>query len=307
MKEVIKSYTFPILQLIGVVGISICSLWYSGWYGQGERDYVTYWNSNLSPKAKPITTASFWDVTQHNAFEFSKPVPYTAFSIIIGLFGGLGSLRNQHKMNSLSELNKQYDVVNGQLRSEKNDHAETQKNYYEAIGYIIRSIFVSTDDDFDKNCRVTIYRHTNDSQLKRIYRHAGQTRFEHGGRLKIPDNEGVVGAAWLNDGIAHISIDTKFGTQTYRQQLEKELKQHGAVSSNLKTRMPTRDYFAMAVRGDDRTKVAVIVLESTEPNTFKRERLETIISQENGDIAKYIIHKGKLDEILNPDGDLEHG
>ena len=63
----------------------------------------------------------------------------------------------------------------------------------------------------------------------------------------------------------------------------------------------------MAIRGLDKTKMAVIVLESTEPGKFSRERLEKIISQENGDIAKYILHKGKLDEILNPDGDLENG
>ncbi|WP_221051437.1 hypothetical protein [Shewanella algae] len=292
-----RAYSYPILQLIGVIGISVCSLWFSGWYSQGEKEYIFHYNSQENNQENPITTASFWEVTSNNLFSLSKPVPYTALTLIIGLIGGFGGFRNQHKINKYDELESKY-------RIEKSNHGETQKNYYEAIGYIIQSIFVSTDDSYDRNCRVTIYRHTNDNHLQRIFRHAGQTRFEGGGRIRIPDNEGVVGAAWLNDGVAHITLQHGFKTQAYNQQLERELTPHGAILPSSKTRMPTRDYFAMAVRGPDKTKIAVIVLESTEPDTFKRERLENIISRENVDLAKYILHKGKLDEILNPDGDL---
>ncbi|WP_373401973.1 hypothetical protein, partial [Klebsiella pneumoniae] len=65
--------------------------------------------------------------------------------------------------------------------------------------------------------------------MQRIFRHAGQTRFEGGGRIRIPDNEGVVGAAWLNDGVAHITLQHGFKTQAYNQQLERELTPHGAI------------------------------------------------------------------------------
>lgn len=300
MSNILRAYAFPTFQLIGVIGIAVCSLWFSGWYSQGEKDYISSFNSNLSNQKGRISTASFWEITSHNALSFNKPVPYTALTLLLGLIGGLGGFRNQNKVNKYDELEKKY-------RAEKRNHGETQRNYYEAIGYIIQSIFVSTDDKYDRTCRVTIYRHTNDNHLQRIFRHAAQTRFEHGGRLRIPDNEGIVGAAWLNDGIAHISLQHGFSTQSYKQQLEKELTLHGAALPSSKTRMPTRDYFAMAVRGSDKTKMAVIVLESTEPDTLSRERLEGIIYRENGDIAKYILHKGKLDEILNPDGDLENG
>lgn len=300
MSNVLRAYTFPVLQLVGVIGLSICSLWFSGWYSQGEKEYVSSYNSELDSAQSHINSATFWDVTSHNLFVWDKPVPYTAISIVIGLIGGFGGFRNQEKINK-------YDALEAKYRLEKNQHGETQRNYYEAIGYIIQSIFVSTDDSYDKSCRVTIYRHTNDNHLQRIFRHAAQSRFEYGGRLRIPDNEGIVGAAWLNDGIAHISLQHGFKTQSYTQQLEKELLQHGATLPTSQTRMPTRDYFAMAVRGADKTKMAVIVLESTEPDTFCRQRLESIISRENGDIAKYILHKGKLDEILNPDGDLDNG
>ena len=302
MANILRAYAFPTFQLIGVIGISVCSLWFSGWYSQGEKDYISSFNSLQNNQQNFISTASFWDVTSQNVFSFSKPVPYTALALVIGLVGGFGGFRNQSKINK-------YDVLEARYRAEKSNHGETQKNYYEAIGYIIQSIFVSTDDAYDSTCRVTIYRHTNDDHLQRIFRHAAQSRFEHGGRLKIPDDEGIVGAAWLNDGIAHVSLQHGFCTQSYNQQLEKELTQHGSKlpPAETKTRMPTRDYFAMAIRGLDKTKMAVIVLESTEPGKFSRERLEKIISQENGDIAKYILHKGKLDEILNPDGDLENG
>jgi len=299
MSNFLRAYAFPTFQLIGVIGISVCSLWFSGWYSQGEKDYVSSYNSNQSNPQNHISTASFWDVSSDNLFSLSKPVPYTALTLVIGLIGGFGGFRNQSKINK-------YDDLEAKYRLEKANHGETQRNYYEAIGYIIQSIFVSTDDNYDRNCRVTIYRHTNDNHLQKIFRHAAQSRFEHGGRFRIPDNEGIVGAAWLNDGIAHISLQHGFETQSYNQQLERELTQHGAALPSSRTRMPTKNYFAMAIRGSDRTKMAVIVLESTEPNTFSRERLEGIISRENGDIAKYILHKGKLDEILNPDGDLDN-
>lgn len=300
MKKILKAYTFPVFQIVGVVGISLSSLWYSGWYNKGEKAYIAIYNANETTKSNHINSASFWDVAGHNLLSFDSPVPYTGLSLLLGLVGGFGGFRNQYKINKYDDLETLY-------REEKSNHGDTQQNYYEAISYIIHSIFVSTNDNYDRNSRVTIYRHTNDNQLKRIYRHASQTRFEHGGRLKIPDNEGIVGAAWLNDGIAHISIDSGFGTQTYQQQLERELNQHGAQIPSETTRMPTRDYFAMAIRGLDRTKMAVVVLENTEPNIFRRERLENIISQENSEIAKYIIHKGKLDEILNPDGGSNNG
>lgn len=300
MTKILKAYAYPTMQVIGVVGISLCSLWFSSWYSQGQKDYIAVYNSNQANANSHIKTATFWDVTTHNITSLNKPVPYTALSLFVGLIGGFGGFRNQYKINL-------YDDLDAKHREEKTNHGETQRNYYEAIGYIIHSIFVSTNDNYDRNCRITIYRHTNDNHFKRIYRHASQTRFEHGGRLRIPDNEGIVGAAWLNDGIAHISINAGVHTQGYQQQLEKELVQHGAQIPTAETRMPTRDYFAMAIRGSDRTKMAVIVLESTEPDTFSRERLESIIAQENSEIAKYIIHKGKLYEILNPDGDSEHG
>lgn len=300
MRRVLNAYGFPTIQLVGFVGITICSLWFGSWYSQGKMDYIKSINSTLTAKATPISTATFWDVTHENKFEFTKPVPYTALSIILGIIGGLGSFRGQSKVNLFNALENDY-------RAEKLSHGETQQNYHRAIGYIIHSIFVSTNDNFNRNTRVTIYRHTNDGFFKRIYRSAGQSRFEHGGRVTIPDNEGVVGAAWLNDGIAHITLQHGFNTQSYTQQMQKDLRDHGAIPVACHTNMPTKEYFAMAIRAADRTKMAIVVLESTEVNAFSRDTLEPLISQENSEIAKYIIHKGKLDEIFNPDGGLNNG
>jgi len=291
----IRAYIFPLLQVVSLIGISICSLWFSSWYSKGENEYIKFANISIQNNSTPVTKATFWNVIDHNYNDFKKPVPYTGIVLIIAFFGTLGGFRNQYKINL-------YDKLESSYREEKLNHGETQKNYYEAIGYIIRLIFVSTNGDYGNNCRVTIYRHTNDSHFKRIYRHASQTRYEHGGRLLIPDNEGVVGAAWLNDGIAFISIKHKFGSDRYKIQLNKELQEHGSNSPITLTSMPTKNYFAMAIRDLSKNKMAVIVLESTSHNTFDRVALEKIIQQENSDIAKYIIHKGKLDEILNPDG-----
>lgn len=296
MSNVIRAYIFPSFQIVGVIGIAFCSLWFSGWYGQAEESYISSFNAE---NENHINNVSVLDVTLDSALSFSEPIPYIALSLIMGLIGGFGGFYNQSKIN-------QYDDLEAKYRQEKSEHGDTQKNYFEAIGYIIKSIFVSTDDRFDESCRVTIYRHTNDSHLQRIFRHASQSRFETGGRLRIPDTEGIVGAAWHNDGVAHISLAHNFGTKAYELQLEKELATHGAILPSSRTRMKTKDYFAMAVRNFDGKKMAVIVLESTITSKFETDRLKSIIFRENGDLAKYILHKGKLDEILNPDGDLDN-
>jgi len=295
----LRSYLFPLLQVVGFVGVTVCSLWYGGWYSQGQKEYIEYVNTlDITNKPKVIE-ATFWNVVNHNYMEFSKPVPYIGLVLILGCFGTLGGFSNQYKINKDNELDSK-------LREEKENHSETQRNYYEAIGYIIRLIFVSTNDDYGDDCRVTLYRHTNDGFFKKIYRHASHTRFEHNGRLLIPENEGIVGAAWLNNGVAILSINHKFGSKRYKDQLEKGLKEHGAESPQCTTRMPTKCYFAMAIRDSDRNKMAVIALESTSYDAFSREKLEKIIQQENSDLAKYIIHKGKLDEVLNPDAGAEN-
>jgi hypothetical protein len=295
MRKILNAYGFPTIQLIGFVGITICSLWFGSWYSQGEKDYVSSFNASQKNVSTHIKSATFWDVTLGNKTEFGKPVPYTVLSILIGVFGGLGSFRGQWKVNSYNQLESNY-------RDEKSAHGETQQNYHRAIGYIIQSIFVTTNKSFNNDARITIYRHTNDGFLKRIYRHAPQSRYEHGGRVSIPDNEGVVGAAWQNEGIAHLTLTHGFKTQAYIQQMEKYVREHGAIPVSCNTNMPTKEYFTMAIRATDRTKMAVIVLESTSTGAFSREALEPLISQENQDIAQYIIHKSKLDEIFNPDG-----
>lgn len=302
MWNFLRAYFPLICQLVGGLGITLSSLAFSVWYDEGEKDYRTTINSLSSNQENFIITAPFWDVISHNKYSFSKPVPYVALSLVFALLGGIGGLKNQYKINK-------YDKLELNHRTEKSDHGETKKNYNEAIGHIIQSIFVSRHEIYNNTCRLTIYRHTNDGHFQKIFRHTVISRFE-GGRLRIPDSEGIVGAAWLNDGVAHITLQHRFDTQSYRSQLEKELLVHGAKLPSCNTRMPSKDYFAMAVRGVDKRKMAVIVLESTESGRFDktfRDMLRNLVVKENGDLAKYILHKGKLDEILNPMGDLENG
>jgi hypothetical protein len=300
MSKILQAYGFQTIQLIAFVGLTICSLWFGSWYVQGEKDYISTFNSSQINTTTHIKSATFWSVISENTIDLGKPVLYTGLSILIGLVGGFGSFRGQWKVNSYNQLESDY-------REEKSAHGETQGNYHRAIGYIIQSIFVTTNSSFNNDSRITIYRHTNDGFLKRIYRHAPISRYEHGGRVSIPDNEGVVGAAWQNEGVAHLELPHGFNTQAYTQQMERYVREHGAIPVSCNTNMPTKEYFSMAIRDTDRTKIAVIVLESTNIGVFSREALEPLISQENMEIAQYIIHKSKLDEIFNPDGGSDNG
>ena len=98
MANVIRAYGFPVCNLVSVIGITVCSLWFSGWFGNAEKDYVKEFNSNEKDSTKHIKSASVAKVTSYNIVKFTTPIPYTAISLTLGVIGGFGSLRNQHKI-----------------------------------------------------------------------------------------------------------------------------------------------------------------------------------------------------------------
>jgi len=302
MTKVLKAYTFPTMQLIGAILITISTLWYGTWYPSGEKSYISEYNKQHKSIKNQISAATFFDISNQYKFDMGKPVSYTLLSFIIILIGGLGVFKNQHKINLYDNLLDSKKKLDDSYRVEKDRHSETLKNYDSSIDYILQSIFISEESSIDINCRLSIYRMTKDNYFKRFYRYAEQVRYKNGGRIKLPKDEGIIAATWLNGGTFEFSSTNSHNTKAFNTELHKKIRNCGSkpLTEGTGTNMPSVEYFAKAIDGNDGNYIAIVVVESTEKQTLNMEVLSDIISSSENEIKKYITHKQKLDEILNP-------
>jgi hypothetical protein len=285
-------------KIAGTIGVTICSILVSEWLPNAKAEFTSYCESIDSCKPSPQEVPLILQVSKHHIFDLNSPVPYTSISLLCVMISTICDTKG-----SISK--RKFKQVERELRDEKNEHGETRLNYNQAIEYILEFVFRSSAESWwDDSCRVSIYRHTGDGYLKRIYRLAEKSMYQNGGRIKIPDDEGVVGAAWRNAGKCFIQIGSPYGKTRYIADLRKELDQDGSkVPSHTTLTMPSCEFFAISIRNIFRDKIAIIVVESTNFGTITPIDIESIISKEASQIARFIQHKGKLDEILNPDCD----
>lgn len=289
-------------KIAGSVGVAICSVLIPEWLPNAKAEFTSHCKSvdrcELSSQGLPFLL----QVTKHHLLDLSSPVPYTAASLLC-----VGASIICDARGSISK--RRFQQLEQDLRDEKNQHGETRYNYNQSIEYILQYVFRSSAASWwDDSCRVTIYRHTGDGYLKRIYRLAEKSMYQHGGRIKIPDDEGVVGAAWRNAGKCYVGIDRPPGTARFNTDLRKALAPDGSrVPSCTTLTMPACEFFAIAIRNSSREKIAIIVVESTKRGTIVPVDIENIISTEASQIARFIQHKGRLDETLNPDSEENNG
>ncbi|MCX5944152.1 MAG: hypothetical protein NTZ53_02340 [Cyanobacteria bacterium] len=288
------------IKIAGTAGVAACSIWFGAWFPDAQQLFKLKCNENPSCKIKEDQKPSFLEVTLNHAPDYRAPVPYLLITLALAVISVMIDVRD-------CVLRKRFDTITNEknglvedLASEKENHVETMKEYNGAIEYILKYMFCATNW-WAASCRITIYRHTGDRQLKRIFRHAGQTRYESCGRIKIPENEGAVGAAWLNDGFFKWNNHSNPKTQTYLDDLKKNLQIYSAEMPKCDLTMPSREYVALAVRSLSGQKIAIVVIESTEPGTINETDIQFTINGENHQIVKQITNKSKLDEILNPD------
>jgi len=289
-------------KIAGSIGITVCSILIPEWLPTAKAEFTANCRSVEACKPRPQALPFLLQVSKHHIFDLISPVPYTALSLLFVIASIICDTRG-----SISK--RRYNQLDQDLREEKDRHGETRLNYNQAIEYILLFVFQSSAAAWwDDSCRVTIYRHTGDGHLKRIYRLAEKSMYQHGGRIKIPDDEGVVGAAWRNAGKCYVGINRPPGTPRFNTDLRKALAPDGSrVPSCTTLRMPAREFFAIAICNSSREKIAIIVVESTNHGTIAPIDIENIISREGSQIARFIQHKGKLDETLNPDSKERNG
>jgi hypothetical protein len=289
------------LQVLTAVLVGACSIWYGAWYPDAQTRLHDEWKKN-SPKVV-VDKPNFW-LTSLSEVSWSSPVGYTIGLLLLAFASGTGVLINAIRLEHLEKREVEFD-------REQEAHAETQRYYYDALKAHLIHFFGAQIPTFDNSCRASVYRHDAAAKVFRmVFRHSEIQRFERKGRAAIPEDEGVLGATFLNGSHVYISdLPTRkprtAGTPYCRATNEKlavfgvEISKTAVAQLN----MPSRCYFGYAIRDSLTTeKFAILILESTNANQFNVQIINTLLQAQNPKIVEYVRHIAHLDSKLNPYG-----
>lgn len=285
-----------LIQQASAVLVCIGSIWVGAWFPDAQSDLHVKLKKANPAAAKP----SFWEVTK-SGWQFDSPVPYTVLGIILSVIAGAGVLVTASRVEELEKVAGNFEV-------EQEAHAETQRHYLQSLHEHLKSYFCSRIPNFDDSCRASIYRHDAQNNVVRmVFRHCAFTRWNHKGRVSIPDNEGIIGAVMENTGNVYVNkLPPKTNVKKYARATNKSLESHGTLileSTLQQLRMPARSYYGFAIRDlQTATKFAVLILESTNEDHFDPEKVKEVLELDGPISAQYVQHITRLDSILNPYG-----
>jgi hypothetical protein len=283
--------TLAIFQLLSVLGLAVCSIWYGAWYPDA------YAAMPLRELELANVKYDFWDVSRAHLFNYRSPVPATLATIFFGILGGAGCIWSVLQLGRL----KGVDV---DLRTETDAHTDTKVNYHYSLQ---RQLDFCFSRHLDITSRVSIYSiNAVDERLKLIYRFSEVGEWKKPGRILFGANEGVAGAVIKNGNSVYIQSLPEASSPKYIKSLNKQLECYRTSISKETVgslRMKSRCYLAIAVREfESDEKVAVIVFESTAEHKFKKSEIEALVSDQVLKISLLVRHLTALDKDLNPFG-----
>ncbi|MBB6135555.1 hypothetical protein HD842_003722 [Massilia aurea] len=296
-----------VVQLTSALALGGGSVWYGAWYQDAQGELHDELKKSNAKTPKP----NFWAVSKAG-LNWASPVPYTAFGLIFGLISGAGVFITAARVEKLEADAASNEVARQtfarDLENEQEDHAETQKYYYDALHEHLKRYCCSEIPNFDDSCRASIYRYDGESGVMRmVFRHCATSRYNSKGRVTIPANEGIIGAVLQNGDDAFINkLPMKTSVPKYSKAANKVLGNYGtSIHENTlqRLRMPSRCYYAFALRNiSDGSKFAVIVLESTNESHFDPDQIKPVLGSHAHHAAQYVRHIIRLDTVLNPYG-----
>lgn len=144
-----------------------------------------------------------------------------------------------------------------------------------------------------ENCeRITLYVHDSEQHFQPIGRFSFNQSFIKRGRSRYPDKQGSIGYAWLHSWSYDVLPDPKVEDEAWQEACKRLLIPKTTASNmNMKSAL----YCSCSVQNNGSTvPVAVLVVESTDPNRYTEAELKAILSD---DRRNYI---ARLVEMLKP-------
>lgn len=238
------------------------------WSQRAERMLATHWDVVWGLPSAVLLSASGL-ASDESVLPFtSLPTSWVLLSLgaIAAFFAAIAVAR---KTTSRHELEKR-------VNQSERDRAELQRSL-DTLRVSTRGIMERLCEAFCRSMRagaterVSIYRHNGDGTFVRLARFSDNPRFQDAGRVKYPDNEGVVGRAWAAIE-AHEFIPA--GTCSTRRQWANEMAVRSGIPKPVLRDMAMASNTLLAMRITDqssRQPCAVLVFEST----HAREELES--------------------------------
>ena len=124
--------------------------------------------------------------------------------------------------------------------------------------------------------RVSVYLHDGCTAFRMVARYSKNPEFNKTAREKYPDDEGCIAEAWRN-GMSYVANlpDASKDLKAYQDTLLEKFRIPKKTSRSFN--MQSRCYGATAFDGKSGNRIAVLVIESTEPSAFTEERITTIL------------------------------
>ncbi len=192
MLKFLKNFGLPVLEAIATLVLALLTILIGLWL-----------RANLAESDEPSTFELALTTLKGNVTNFETPVPYFGLALLAALVGRIDGFINRYRLGELKENGIELQDAREALRDEAQAHADSKSSYLETLGSALKYLLTSKETGFDHRCRVTIYRlqQDKDHYLRQIFRHSPTKVYEDNGRIRIPIDEGIVGAAWGNHGV----------------------------------------------------------------------------------------------------------
>jgi hypothetical protein len=221
------------------------------------------------------------------------PFIFPAFAIascVLAIYQGL-------MQKSLSIVEQEASNLRGQIDL----LADNVRSLFEGFLYRFSTKlqFASRDENTE---RVTLYifNETNKNFVP-CGRYAANPMFKANGRPSYPSTEGCIARGWQHGWHFDNSFDANSNSRTEKH--AKEYNVSRAVSRKLK--MPSRLYAVLGINGVSGNPVAVMVVESTDPNRWDEALLKAVMKEQEEYLAELVM---RLKEYIpDPSGASEKG
>lgn len=293
MIKFFKNFGLPILETVATLALAVLPILIGWWL-----------RIALAEGDQPITFELALATLTNNLKNFGTPIPYFGLALLAALVGRLDGLINRYRLGELKENKAELQNSKKAIRDEAQAHAESKSSYLETLGSALKYLLTSKETGFDYRCRVTIYRlqQDQDQSLRQIFRHSPTKLYEDNGRIRIPIDEGIVGAAWGNHGVKEFTHDASPDSEEFVDEMKRTLEPERCRHPDVELSMPSKHYYARAFDDHDTgRRVGVVVYESTEAKVLDRASIDQVLDTQTLDVSRFIRHLGILHREFNPD------
>ena len=218
----------------------------------------------------------------------SMLTPWAPVMVLVGtVLSAAGVYATEQQKARISRLEQEIAAARGKINDAQQSAFEMGQGYTDVLAAHLQAITHDVSG-FDSSARVSLYRHLGD-RFSLLGRYSPNPDYRKPGRSHYPEGQGCIGKAWT-DGEAEDRLpDPATDSAGYQQILSKRWKIPGSIAKTM--RMKSCRIVAFAVENAERTRVGVIVFESTRSDVLESEVLRDVVRGPDGRVLAAFVEK----------------